>query len=138
LRPSARVRQGLYAVLAVLLATGLAWLVLDRIPDSGDGFEPSRANPALPWLLAVHGTAAMAALLLAGALAALHIRPAWRSRRNRWSGIPTLAAGALLVGTAPLLYYAGSDPLRAWASDLHIAAGVVLPVALLIHRRGGR
>lgn len=80
----------------------------------------------------------MAALLLAGALAALHIRPAWRSRRIRWSDIPTLAAGALLIGTAPLLYYAGSDALRGWASDLHIAAGGVLPLALLVHWRGGR
>jgi hypothetical protein len=138
LRPSPLLRRSLYAVLALLLGTGLAWLVLDQMPDSGDGFEPSRAHPALPWLLAVHGTVAMAALLLAGALAALHVRPAWRTRRNRWSGIPALAAGALLIATAPLLYYAGSDAVRGWASDLHIAAGIALPMALLAHRRGRR
>ncbi len=122
----------------MLFATGLAWLALDRVPEGGDGFEPPRAHPALAWLLAVHGTFAMAALLLAGALAALHVRPAWPSGRNRRSGIPALAAGALLVGTAPLLYYAGSDELRGWASDLHIAAGVALPIALFVHRRGAR
>ncbi|HYZ34571.1 MAG TPA: hypothetical protein VE684_20080 [Crenalkalicoccus sp.] len=138
MRPSARLRRAIYAILAVLLASGLAWLALDRMPGTGDGFTPPLANPALPWLLAAHGTAAMAALLLAGALAPLHVRPAWRSGRNQRSGIPTLAAGVLAVVTAPVLYYAGSDALRGWASDLHIAAGIGLVVALLVHRAGCR
>jgi hypothetical protein len=119
-----------------MLGAGIAWLVLGQMPSGDGGFAPPSPSPMMPLLLALHGSAAVAGLLLAGALAPLHLRPAWRSGRNRRSGLPTLAAGAVLIGTTPLLYYAGSEALRGWAGDLHIAAGLVLPVALCAHRRG--
>jgi hypothetical protein len=53
-----------------------------------------------------------------------------------------VAANAILVATALGLYYAGSDALRHWTSELHVALGFALPLAVAGHvlrgRRGGR
>ena len=54
---------------------------------------------------------------------------------RRWTGIPLLILGGIVIATVPLLYYAGSDTVRALASDLHLMAGVAVPALLLAHRR---
>jgi hypothetical protein len=89
-------------------------------------------------MLMLHGAAAMATLMLLGAIVPLHVRRAWRSGRNRLTGPLMVAANAALIVTAFGLYYAGSDTLRPWISDLHITVGVALPPALLVHVWLGR
>jgi uncharacterized protein (TIGR03382 family) len=49
-----------------------------------------------------------------------------------------VAVNAVLIVTAFGLYYAGSETLRPWASDLHIAVGIALPLVLLVHVWLGR
>ena len=71
--------------------------------------------------------------LLLGALAPLNVQRAWRSRHNRLLGTGMLVLNGTLIITAFGLYYAGSDVLRPWVSDIHIAAGLVLPGLLLFH-----
>ena len=44
-----------------------------------------------------------------------------------------LATNAVLVMTAFGLYYAGSEILRRWTSDIHIAVGLGFPLLLLLH-----
>jgi hypothetical protein len=77
-------------------------------------------------------------LLLLGALVALHIRIGWRLENNRLSGSVMLAVNAVLVVTAFGLYYAGSETLRLWISDIHVAAGLALPTLLALHAVLGR
>ncbi len=129
---SARFRAVLYAVIAVLFVTGAAWVGVDR------AVWPETAT----YLLRLHGGAAMAMLVLLGALLPLHVRVGWRRQRNRGSGALMLASNALLVASAFGLYYAGSEPLRHWTSELHIALGFALPLAVTGHvlraRRGRR
>ncbi len=72
-------------------------------------------------------------LLLLGALIALHVRTSWPSRANRASGIIILATNAVLITTAFGLYYVGSDALRRWTSDIHIAVGLGFPILLALH-----
>jgi hypothetical protein len=135
LRLDDRFRFGLYAAFAVLFATGAVWLVADNLKDSADGEVWQRVAADL---LMIHGGAAMAALLLFGALIPLHVQRAWRGRLNRVTGIAMLTANALLIVTAFGLYYSGSDVLRAWTSDLHIAAGFVIPALIVVHIVTGR
>jgi hypothetical protein len=45
---------------------------------------------------------------------------------------------ATLVVSAFGLYYVGSDVVRPWISDIHIAAGLALPVMILVHIWRGR
>ena len=125
----------IYALFATLLATGAAWLVADALKD-GDGGEIWQAIAAN--LLMIHGGAAMAALVLLGALYPLHMRLGWRANRNRVSGSVMVTINGLLIVTAFGLYYAGSDVLRAWTGYVHIAAGLALPMLFGMHLLLGR
>lgn len=81
----------------------------------------------------IHGAAAMAVLVLVGMLLSVHVRFAWRARRNRANGAVFLSAFAVLTITGYGLYYAGSEALRAWTSWIHLGVGLVLPILLLVH-----
>ena len=124
-----------YAVFATLLATGLIWLVADQLKMSGDEelWQAIAAN-----MLMLHGMTAMIALILLGAVTALHVRHSWRAGKNRISGAVMVAANAVLVITACGLYYAGSDLLRAFVADVHIAVGIALPALVAAHVMLGR
>jgi cation transport ATPase len=87
---------------------------------------------AAAYLLMVHGGAATVTLMLLGALFPLHIGRAWRARKNRATGIVMLAFNAVLIAAAFGLYYLGSEILRPWASDLHIAFGLAMPLTFLL------
>ena len=47
-------------------------------------------------------------------------------------------ANAVLIATSFGLYYVGSDAIRPWMSDIHIAAGFGLPLLLVVHILLGR
>ena len=135
MRLDARLRFVLYAVFALLFATGGTWLVADRLKAGSDGeiWQEIAAN-----LLMLHGGAAMVILFLFGALTPLHVQRAWRSRRNRLTGLAMVTFNSLLVVTSFGLYYAGSELLRPLLSDIHIGLGLCLPALLLIHITVGR
>lgn len=113
----------LYSIVAVLFVTGVAWIALDR------AVWPETST----YLLRLHGGAAMVMLVLLGALLPLHMRIAWRRRRNRASGLVMVVANAVLVVTAFGLYYTGSETLRHWTSELHIVIGLALPLLVAGH-----
>ncbi len=130
-----RFRWALYTAFSMLFITGVAWLIADWLKDSASG-ESWQAVSA--YLLMIHGGGAMAMLLLLGALFPVHIQRAWRSQKNRVTGIVMLTFNILLIATAFGLYYAGSDMLRPWISDVHIVAGLFLPALILVHVVVGR
>lgn len=135
MRLDPRFRAAVYTVFGLLFVTGVAWLLLDRrwTADSGDTWQAASA-----YLLMVHGGAAMSLLLLLGAVVSLHVPTVWRSRKNRASGTIMLATNGALVATAFGLYYFGSETLRNWTSDLHIAIGLGMPAILAVHVLLGR
>jgi hypothetical protein len=130
-----RFRWGLYGIFSVLLATGAVWLIADALKESpsGDFWQGISAS-----LLMIHGGAAMVTLVLLGALIPVHVLRAWRSRRNRLTGVAMATANTLLVVTAFGLYYAGSDTWRPWISDVHIAIGLAFPALIVTHVLSGR
>jgi hypothetical protein len=130
LRLEASFRWTVYGVAAALFVTGATWLMADALKDgpSGDAWQEIGAN-----LLMVHGGAAMAMLMVLGALFPLHVRRAWRAQKNRLSGGAMVTLNGLLIATAFGLYYSGSDLMRPWISDAHIAAGFALAALIVIH-----
>ena len=130
MRLEASFRWTVYGVAAALFVTGAAWLAADALKDgpSGDAWQEIGAN-----LLMVHGGAAMAMLMVLGALFPLHVRRGWRARKNRLSGSAMVTLNGLLIATAFGLYYSGSDLMRPWISDAHIAAGFALAALIVIH-----
>lgn len=135
MRLSLRFRLALFAAFSVLVTTGAGWLWANSMKETenGEWYQAAAAN-----LLMLHGGAAMPTLMLLGALVPLHVQRAWRSNRNRASGIAMAAQTAILILTAMALYYSGSDTVRQWASDVHIALGLSLPLLLLLHILWGR
>lgn len=128
-------RFAIYLAVAALFTTGVGWLVADQMKDSAAGEIWQQAAATL---LMLHGGASMLTLMLLGALFPLHIGRAWRARKNRGTGLVMLACNGLLVATAFALYYLGSESIRPWTSGLHIAFGLGLPLALLLHVKIGR
>ena len=127
-------RYFLYAVLALLFLSGVAWAYWNYLAVSPGDFDSS----AKTWAMKIHGAAAMAVLVLIGMLLSGHVRFAWRARRNRANGSVFLSAFAVLTITGYGLYYAGGERLRTWTSWIHLAIGLALPVLLLIHIFLGR
>jgi hypothetical protein len=128
-------RFAVYGVFALLVLTGAVWLAADQLKDTPDGEFWQRVSASM---LMVHGGVAMITLLLLGALFPLHIRFGWRSRRNRITGPAMVAFNTVLIVTAFGLYYSGSDMVRPWMSEVHIALGFALPVLFVVHILLGR
>jgi Na+-translocating ferredoxin:NAD+ oxidoreductase RnfE subunit len=124
-----------YAAFATLLVTGAIWLVADQLKasENGEMWQAIAANT-----LMLHGMTAMIALILLGAMIPLHIQRSWRAGKNRITGSVMVATNAVLVVTASGLYYAGSDLLRAFAANVHIAAGLAVPALIVTHIVLGR
>ena len=136
LRLSARHRAWFYGAFAALWVSGVAWLALhwwvarhdaDAMPDSSE-----------PWLLNVHGAAAMLALILFGTLIPLHVRPGWRARRNRRTGATMVGVAGALMVTGYGLYYAGGESLRTLTRYVHDGVGTALPLVVAWHVWRGR
>ena len=130
-----RFSWGLYGLFGVLFTTGICWIAADRLkdPENGEFWQGIAAN-----VLMIHGGTAMIALVMLGALFPNHITRAWRAQRNRAAGIGMLAINLILVATAFGLYYLGSESLRPWISDVHIAFGISIPAAFALHIFIGR
>jgi cytochrome b561 len=123
-----------YAVFATLATTGAIWLIADLLKDpEGEIWQTIAAD-----MLMLHGMTAMIALILIGAMMPLHVQRSWRAGNNRVSGAVMIGANAVLVTTAWGLYYAGSDLLRTFVADVHIAAGFALPALAIAHVVLGR
>ncbi len=134
MRLESGLRFWIYATFATLAATGVIWLVADVLKNAEDEVWQTIAAD----MLMLHGMTAMIALVLMGVMIPLHIQRSWRAGKNRVSGAVMIAANAALVATAWGLYYAGSDLLRTFATDIHIAVGLALPALATAHVMLGR
>jgi len=126
-----------YVSFGLLLATGVAWLLLDKFVQVAGEFGPEH-HPAEHVALIVHGVVAYVFLILGGAMLPVHMTLGWNTKRNHRTGIVFVAALLLLAATALGLYYIGDELLRARVSVIHWATGVVALPLLAIHALRGR
>jgi hypothetical protein len=134
---SPRLRNTFHVVFGLLFLSGAAWWALHRWGQVDGEFGP-QPHPLEPWLIRVHGGAALAVLVLLGLLLPVHVRRAWLVARNRVSGSVMLALCLLLALTGWALYYAGGETIRTVASRVHVVLGLALPFLLLMHVALGR
>jgi hypothetical protein len=135
LRLSVRHRRWFYLACLGLYLTGAAWLVLHwRTQRSADGI-PSEWQP---WLMKVHGAAAMVVLVVLGTLIPLHIRRGWHAGINRMTGIIMIAVMGSLIVTGYGLYYFGDEQVRAITAAAHDVIGALSPVVIFWHVLRGR
>jgi hypothetical protein len=126
-----------YLATAALVVSGAIWLVLHYFLTKQGAFGPA-IHPAEPWMLRIHGAAAMAALIVYGSLLPIHVRRAWAMRRNVVLGSSVVCFMLLLTVTGYLLYYAGSEELRPIISAAHWILGLAVPLLLCWHVASGR
>src|SRR5258708_24228874 len=81
----------------------------------------------------IHGAVAMLALVLVGTLLVHHIPAGWASLKNRSTGALLLGGLAWLVASGYLLYYAGRESLRLFASQSHLWVGLAACVLVAFH-----
>ena len=79
-------QAAVYGATAVLAGSGILWLGLHYFLALPGQYGP-QIHPLEPWMLRVHGAAAMAGLVIYGSLLPVHIRRAWSIRRNIVLGI---------------------------------------------------
>lgn len=123
-------RWSTYLVLIVVAGSGIAWSLLHDLLQLGWMLAERR-------LLIAHGVAAAATLVLVGGLLPLHIRLAWRVRRNLTTGVACVAAVGALALSGLLLYYGGEDwrEVTRWS---HIGIGLAAALAVPLHVWRGR
>jgi hypothetical protein len=127
-----------YLILGLLLISGIVHFVLhDYFPANGP-FGPS-PNPLEPWMLRLHGAAAMLTLLLVGSLLPTHVVRLWTfAPGNRRPGGALLLVTALLVVSGYGLYYFGGEHLRAWCRQAHLLLGLGAVPVFALHVLLGR
>jgi len=86
----------------------------------------------------IHGAAAMVFLVVFGALVPLHMRRAWKAKRNLTTGIFIVMACLVLIISGYGLYYWGEPDSRINISLIHLGFGILFPVFLLAHALIGR
>jgi hypothetical protein len=130
-------RRGLYAAGLVLLASGVAWMVLHYAmrPVSEYG---ETVHPLEPWTMKLHGAAAMAALFLVGGMVHLHIRRAHKAGHNRFTGWAMIATMLFLAVSGYGLYYVAGEADRPVWSVLHWVVGLAAAVLFVAHIVIGR
>ena len=136
LQISHRHRLTLYVVSLVLLVSGGAWAWIHHLDEAGRAGDALRQTK--PWLLKVHGFAAVGFVLLLGTLIPVHVRHSWHARKNRINGVFFLSAVGLLTLSGYALYYLGDEAWRNGASRFHLWLGLGAPVLLFFHVRAGK
>jgi hypothetical protein len=132
---SRRHKIAFYSVLGVVFASGAIWTWLHYFVQTDSGFSSARAQV---WTLTIHGLSAAMWLLLIGSLVPLHVKYAWRARRNRTNGVFFISIVTVLIITGYGLYYIGNEQLRSWTSWIHLVVGLALPFLLIFHIWRGR
>ena len=126
-----------YIGFGLLVATGIAWLLLEWFVRVAGDFGPEH-HPAQQWMLIVHGVIAYVFLLVAGAMIPVHITLGWNIKRNLKSGLTLAGALLFLAASALCLYYLGNEIARHWMSVIHWSVGLAAVPLLLIHALRGR
>ncbi len=134
---SSRHKRWFYSVSLTLFLSGAAWVLFGWLAERNEA-RAELFRSLKPWMLKLHGAAAMAFLLALGILIPTHLKRAWRARRNRASGGGFVSVMALFVATGYGLYYFGDDRWRSTASWIHLILGFAAPALLGLHIWQGR
>ena len=117
-----------------LFVSGMCWTLLKS--DVGARF--ATLKEFAPWLLKLHGFAAVSFVFLLGTLVPSHIRRSLGADKNRTNGFLVIGAVSVSVLTGYSLYYLGDEAWRERAGSIHFWLGACMPVVLVLHMVLGR
>lgn len=136
-RPGKRQRRATYLGSGLLFASGILWLVAHYFLPLP---EFAARHPLETWAMRIHGGATLFGMAVFGSLWSVHLLPAWRQGRHQATGVSLGAGWLLLALTGYGLYYLSDEAARSFTSNTHLAIGLAMPIALILHvlrvRRG--
>jgi hypothetical protein len=130
-------RRSVYLVSALLMLSGVAWLIARYFLRPAGEFGET-IHPLEPWAMKLHGAAVMAMLFFLGSLMNGHIRRALHGSRNRVSGWAMMVTLSVLTFTGFGLYYLAGESDRPLWSAVHWIVGLALGLLLALHVVLGR
>jgi hypothetical protein len=130
-------RRFIYLATGALIATGAGWMIVSYLLAPAGEAVPA-PHAFAPALLAIHGIAAYLSLTALGFVCGSHLRNGWRLAAQRVPGILLWTAWVLLVATGIAFYYFVDDASRPMLRNLHIGAGLLMPIVLVWHIVQGR
>ncbi|MYM31381.1 DUF4405 domain-containing protein [Duganella sp. CY15W] len=130
-------RRAIYISFAVLMLSGLAWLVTHYFLRPVGEFGET-VHPAEPLAMKLHGGAAMVVLFFLGSLMNAHIRRAIKAGRNQVTGWSMIVFMVMLVASGFGLYYLASDSNRMTWSLAHWITGLLGTGLFVLHIVWGR
>jgi hypothetical protein len=134
-----------YSLFAFLYLSGVAFWVLDHFFTSETSTGPQQ-NPMQIWSLRLHGTLAIAVLMLLGYVWRAHVQPSWKARAglkklgkesNQRAGLFLSIYLLFIVLTIPGLMYLTNDALKEYTEAIHTYMGLalILPFAWHVYLR---
>jgi cytochrome b561 len=120
----------------IVIASGVAWMVLGWLVDAQDYTDP--LHTLRHRMLVLHGITAYVLVWIAGRLSSLHQQGNWRAHRNRRNGLMLTAVLALLAVSGLCLYYPPHEDWRETISQLHQGLGIALALLLPLHLLAAR
>ncbi|MDD2701091.1 MAG: hypothetical protein PHH36_07605 [Sideroxydans sp.] len=115
----------------VVIASGIAWMVLGGLVDEQNYSDP--LHTLRHRMLVLHGVAAYVLVWMAGRLSNLHQQGNWRAHRNRGNGLLLTAVLALLAVSGLCLYYPPHEDWHETISRLHQGLGIALTLLFPLH-----
>jgi hypothetical protein len=122
----------------LLFTSGAIWLVfhwglMSEVNSNGGDFQSQNYKRLA---MQIHGSASLVALVIFGSLLTHHIQVGWRLNTHRLSGLINIITIAILTLSTALLWYANLGVFRYIGAWAHWIFGLLLPLAIFIHRRG--
>ena len=127
-------RKALYGLYATAWCSGSSFFVLKTWFVVEGEFGPVKHAWQFP-ALQLHGATAFLMMITLGFLLGAHVQHAWALGRHRKRGLALIILTSALIISAYLLYYIAQDGLREAIGYIHLAIGLSLPIALLLHIR---
>ena len=140
-------RRLVYGNVFLLTLSGLVWLAAHGSLPSEQllASDSAEINAKLMlcmqlkyWSIRVHTLVALVALIVIGSLIPAHMWARWRLNRNLLSGGVNVATFTILSLTGYMLWYVSVGGIKQWATWLHWAVGLALPIVLAIHIKLGK
>jgi len=126
---SRRHRMVVYLVFTLLFASGFTWWLADEAQEES-GSPVAWAEAAKPWLLRVHGGAAMSFLVILGTVMVAHAQRAWAAQVNHRTGLMLGGWFGLQALTGYGLFYFLGESLRDWTGTVHVTLGLLAPLVV--------
>ena len=140
-------RKLIYWTVSLLVLSGLIWLAAHWAMPSEQllANDTAEINAKLAvsmqfkyWSIRVHSFVAMIVLIVIGSLIPAHMLARYKRTQNVWSGAVNIAAFIVLTLTGYMLWYVSEGGTKQWATWLHWAIGVALPIVLAVHIKLGK